>query len=281
MQKLRHMKSSLKIIVSIAYVIVFVTGKANASQCDRYERYTSSYLASLASSEYFRQGEFDSLEHAYMAQKCVIYTMTSDMESDIRGYKAGLTTESSRRRFKSHEPVIGVLLKRHIKSQRSLNNNKRYLFEIEFAFKLKRDLSSLYEVSLPLAKIIDSVAPTLEVADFNFEAINELNVNDIIAANVGASHIRVGKFIDFEKVDMSTIEVNAILAGEHSKRNYSVPSEYIENIKWLIKKAYTEGYPLEKNMILMAGSIAKPTILTTGSYHIDFGVLGEHSLLVH
>ena len=274
------MKNRAKVILSISCIILCAPINAAGDVCDRFAQHTHIHLEDIVNNEYLRQGIINNPELAYIAQKCALHNLTNNIASNIAGYKAGLTTESSRKRFNAREPVMGVLLKQHIQSQQDYYNNKINLFEIELAFKLKKNLSSLNDVSLPLDKIIDAVAPAIEIANFNFKSIDKINANDIVAANVGTEYIRVGQFIDFKEVDIHSVKISVFHDSEGKKKIHSIPDDYLMNIRWLIRKAYKEGYPLRKDMVLMAGSIIKPVVLTSGTYHVEFGALGTHDLYV-
>ena len=60
----------------------------------------------------------------------------------------------------------------------------------------------------------------------------------------------------------------------------TLPKNYDDVFKWLIKKAYTEGYSLEKGAIFLTGSITVPMALKKGNYQINFEGLETQTLYV-
>jgi 2-keto-4-pentenoate hydratase len=247
--------------------------------CQQFSDYVREYNKVFNSAEYFPQPEISSKQEAYLVQACVV----SNEAQKIVGFKAGLISKSSQKRFNTDEPVLGVLTQKNLKDLNIIINdsNKTSLIELEFAFRLKRNIENLVELEGEIYELVDAVAPAIELPLFHFENTSNLISNDIVAANVGANIFMLGDFISIENVDIDSIEVSLTRNGEVI--GSSVETSAINrgaSLKWLIKKSYLEGYDLKKGAIYLTGSLINPGILTKANYYADYNQMGDFMLMV-
>jgi len=241
--------------------------------------HAANYFDSQELLTFLPQSKIISKEAAYLIQACIV----SSKKEKVIGFKAGLIDETAQIKFKAKEPVFGVLTQANELQSNIIedSSNKKYLIEAELAYKLKIDINSLLDLDLPIPELVSSVAPAIEVPAINFEVVTNLTANEIIAANAGATYFTLGKFVPLQNLDVNKVEVkitlNGLVVGPHTSM---LPKNYDDIFKWLIKKAYTEGYALEKGTIFLIGSITKPKVLTKGDYQISFKGLQTLALYV-
>lgn len=279
-----YVKNNKWIIRLVKYSLFFLASTNSiANPCDKFVKYVDSYNLSINLNHYLPQGAIESIEKAYLIQKCIINNLpANDSLSDVVGFKAGLVGKASQEKFNAFEPVLGILQHHHINppNKVKLNQNNTLLFEVELALKLKRNINNLDVIKLPIDSLIDAVAPAIEIADLGFSDLNILNAHDIVAANVGAKYVYLGELKNLKKVNIQDLTIKVESRQNKIENMYALPENYLNQIKWLLKKAYIEGYNLKKGMILLPGSIAKPETLKSGVYLVEFQGLGELSVSV-
>ncbi len=273
---IKYEVSLIAIVISV--LLLLLSSNVSANSCLKFSKHLENYLSSMKKNLYMPQGDVKDLESAYLIQKCLF----NNSLSRIVGFKAGLMNKQTQSQFNVKEPVLGILLEQHINAPASikLDQSKILLFEIELALKLKRDIESFDDIDLPIGQLFSSVAPAIEVANIKFNELKTVNVNDIVASNVGAQYIYIGEFISLDTISLKNLNVTVGHSSSSLENNYQIPNSYSDQIKWLLKKSYLEGYDLYKGMILLPGSITQPIILKVGVYRVKYKGLGEQSLLV-
>lgn len=266
-------------ILLVLLLLCVVCNSAWSNSCEKFSSDINFYVDSRIDDNYLPQGRAHNLDHAYLIQKCIV----NDLASGITGFKAGLVEQNVQQRFYAKEPMMGVLLKQHINKHRqiTINQHKTILFEAELAFRLKSDISSLKDIELPFNQLVDSVAPVIELADFSFKIKEHVNANDLIAANAGANAIYVGKYKSVDEVNLKQLMITVANSSDNSTNIYKLSDNYQDDIRWLLRKVYLEGYDIKENMILLPGSISKPIVLNLGTYCINYQGLGYECLSIN
>ncbi len=247
--------------------------------CDQYEDYIQHYNRAVSSNHYLPQPLVNSAEEAYIIQSCLV----SNNAKEVIGFKAGLTSNVSRKRFGTNETVLGVLTNGslHPTNEFLVEDNKTILIETELAFRLRNNIYALDDLDREVEELVDSVAPAIEMPLFHFKDVSALTGNDIIAANVGANKLLLGKFVPIDKVDINSIKVSLNKGGKEIANSLDTFSNNrLQLIRWLIKKSYLEGYTLRKGTIYLTGSLMKPVIMEKGSYFADFTQIDDIVLIV-
>ena len=273
------MNACLKVMtMSYVWLYMLIPGIANAGLCKPFSSYVNAYYEAINDSSYLPQGKIDEIEKAYLVQICIVKSSSNK----IIGFKAGLMSAQTRKKFQAQKPVFGVLLKNYMNAPLRVSSHKdgSFLFEAELGVKLKRDITHLDDTKLPLEEMIAAIAPAIEVANINFKNLQAVRDKDIVAANAGAAYVYTGNFVKIENVDLDKLQIVLNHTSSHVIHEYRLPDDYQERIRWLIRKAYVEGYSIETGMILLAGSISQPMMLEPGVYQVDFSGLGKRSLLV-
>ncbi len=252
---------------------------STAANCQSYNNYVQQYNAAMDSRRYLPQSQINSKEKSYLIQACII----SNKAQKIIGFKAGLISSSSQKRFYTSEPVLGVLTEDNLKSTKvvTLINNKTSLVEVELAFRLKRDINDLAELDKDPIELVDAIAPAIEIPLFHFKDVESLTSNDIIAANVGADVFILGDFAPISDVSVNLIEVVLTQDNEVIERSVNTNSkDRWEALRWLIKKSYLEGYALKKGTIYLTGSLIDPVIMKKLNYNASYTLLDDLMLTV-
>ncbi len=184
--------------------------------------------------------------------------------------------------FNTNQPVLGILLPQHVNPPNDINlkEHETFLFEAEIAVRMKNTINNVSDIMSPLEDLIDAAAPAIEIANISFKHLDRVNVNDIVAANVSAKYVYLGAFKKLDGIDLPGLKVSVNEKINSYKKSYTLLSEYEKQIRWLIKKAYTEGYEVKKGIVLLAGSISPPVVLQPGEYYVDIESLGYQSLSV-
>lgn len=199
------------------------------------------------------------------------------MQQEIIGFKAGLTTSVTQKRFNSDVPVMGVLTRENIRQSkvRLAHTEKTWLVEAELAFRLKQDISSLSRLNRKLEEVVEAVAPAIELPSIHFRQIDQLTSNDIIATNVGANVIVLGEFIPIEEANINTVQVVLTENNDVIAASQTAALQNRENaLRWLIRKSYLEGYRLKKGYIYLTGSLMAPVVMRQTYYKAEFSQLG-------
>lgn len=247
--------------------------------CQQFNNYITEYDSALESKQYLPQHQVNSKEQAYLIQSCIV----SNKAQKVIGFKAGLVSESSQKRFHADGPVLGVFTEKNL-SDLSIDvytDNRVSLIEVELAFRLKQSIDDLADLDNEIIELVDAVAPAIEIPLFHFKDNNNLVSNDIIAANVGANIFILGNFAEIENVNIDLMKVNLSKDNEMIARSVDVnPINIRTSLRWLIKKSYLEGYDLKPGVIYLTGSLINPIAIRKGTYQVDYNQMENISLIV-
>ncbi len=274
------MKELIEVIIFSLIVASASYGReSGGNSCQQYEGYIQQYNGAVSFGHYLPQPEIESEQEAYLIQACLVERSTKE----VIGFKAGLTSEASKKRFGVSEAVFGVISNKseYISNELLIENTKTILIEAELAFRLSKDIYTLNDIDKEVTELVDSVAPVIEMPLFHFKDIDALTGNNIIAANVGANKFLLGKFVSIDQVDVNSIKVSLSENGQEisSSVNGSSANQW-QSLKWLIKKSYLEGYTLRKGMIYLTGSLVNPVIMKRGNYFAEYTQIDDIELMV-
>lgn len=266
-------------IQSCLLILIVLPVFVAANPCEKTSLYVDSYYRSIQLSDFLPQGKVNDLQTAYLIQKCIV----NRSDHKVIGFKAGITDKYSQQRFSTDQSILGVLQANHIDTPKviELGENEFYLFEAELVAKIKRDINSIESIKLDIKELVDGVAPAIEVANLNFKNLTTINIKDIVAANVGAKYVYFENFKPISEVDLTEIVASIKHTNRDQTKHYVyTKTDYINNIKWLLKQAYLEGYEIREGQILLAGSISSPQKLLRGNYQVDYKTIGRIDLSV-
>jgi 2-keto-4-pentenoate hydratase len=217
------------------------------------------------------------VETAYLVQRAYVKRRLSD--DQIAGFKAGLTSEGSQKKFGVTFPVSGVLFA----SGKNLNSPlidrsmfKIPIIETEIGFLVVKPISHPLKDVLELHKSIKAVMPVIELPDIGFTDLKNLKAVDIIAANVSSSQFIVGTEKDAMSLDLNNITVTLSLNGQvvNQGKGSDALGDQWNAALWLVNAITKQGWKIEPGYILITGVLGKMIPGKEGKYAADFGSLG-------
>lgn len=217
------------------------------------------------------------VETAYLVQRAYVKRRLSD--DQIAGFKAGLTSEGSQKKFGVTFPVSGVLFasgKNLISPLIDRSMFKIPIIETEIGFLVVKPISHPLKDVSELHKSIKSVLPVIELPDLGFTDLKNLNVVDIIAANVSSSQFIVGTEKDAKSLDLDNITVTLSLNGQvvNQGKGSDALGDQWNAALWLVNAITKQGWKIEPGYILITGVLGKMIPGKEGKYAADFGILG-------
>jgi 2-keto-4-pentenoate hydratase len=224
--------------------------------------------------------ERDATEYmAYSVQKVLNEKKIASGDKMI-GHKAGLTSMAAQNKFGMIEPVSGALFESQKKNTAtfvSLRQFKGMVVEMEIGFELKLSIRQAPETIEELKTFVRQVVPVVELPNIYYTPRARLTGADLIATNVAASTVVVGRGKPVEGLDLNAIKTEL-------KRDDTVVSEgegkdamgdQWEALMWLVRQRLQQGFEVKRNDLLITGAIGKVVEAERGRYVADFGQLGR------
>ena len=222
-----------------------------------------------------------SFESAYRIQKLFVQHRLEGLAPG--GYKAGFTTSASRESFGLKTPTTGVLPSQgRLTGSPALRlSDYRLLWlETEIAFEIGADLTEPLEDVLSAKEAIAYLRAAIELPDVTLKSMDPLIPEDLVAVNMLATSYLLGPKTPPD-LDLSQLTISMTRNGElfHS---YESPGsdELWEGVYWAINHILSQGYPVEKGMIILGGALGRPKKAEPGAYEADYGVFGKISFEV-
>jgi 2-keto-4-pentenoate hydratase len=194
------------------------------------------------------------------------------------GFKAGLTSPPAQARFKTSEPVAGVLFKEGALQSAdsvSLSEARGLHLEVEMAMRVGTAISKPLADVAELRAHIDGIAPAIELPNLDYAQPQSLDAIDIIATNVAAAKYIVGDFVSPQQRDPNAVEIRLVCNGQEmftGKGTDSLGDQW-QAALWLVNTMLQQGWTIEPGQILLTGSLGKMLPGATGhcvaSYHSD------------
>lgn len=216
------------------------------------------------------------VQQAYALQNTVVKSLSAD--NPVVGYKAGLTTKASASQYNLDQPVAGVLLTDMVSDIRLLKKDAFHAgkIEVELGYRLNQTLDSPIAMN-EVPTVIDRVVAVVELPDLGFDKQEQLRGVDIIANNVGAKQLLVGKSMSSSRLDVEKMTVS-LAKGETLIQEIEVDTlemPQLERLHWLINQTITNGQTVEAGQLLITGSLGLMIDANVGRYTADFGPLGR------
>ncbi len=203
----------------------------------------------------------------------------------VGGYKAGLTTENARKRFKAKGALLGPMFKDGSVESGVVIDRKDFIklfLETEIGYSTKEKITKPVKDVESLKKLIKTVYPAIELPDIRFAEMKKLTVSDIIADAVGSSKYLVGPGIPMGKVDVNNVKVTLTLDGK--KVNEGTGRDAMEDqwkaLLWLVNGVVEQGWSITPDQILITGALGKMIPGKPGKYEAKYGDLGSVSFTI-
>ena len=185
---------------------------------------------------------------AYQFQKeWVDYLSLSNKKT---GYKAGLTSVNSQKKYKTDSPIFGVLVPEKTYENFDIIpiSSFHHLFvEAELGFELKADIKTPIETTYSLKKEDKkSVRAVAELPDIKFNELGSFQLVDLIMINSGSNTYILGSEININDVNDISVEFKHNDKTIFTETSNIVMADQYESLKWLIKQLLNHGYELKK-----------------------------------
>lgn len=224
--------------------------------------------------------ERDATEYmAYRVQKAVVASKVASGDKVI-GHKAGLTSRKAQDKFGVIEPVAGELLQSHKKKTATFVSMRRFkgmVVEMEIGFELKLSIRQVPESIEELKAKVRQVVPIVELPNIHFTPDDRITGADIIASNVAASTVIVGRGKPLAGLDLNEIEAElkrdneVVVEGKGS----DVMGDQWQALMWLVEQRLSQGFEVKRNDLLITGAMGEVIEAERGRYVADFGKLGR------
>ena len=222
------------------------------------------------------------------------YAIQSGLErhsaSPLFGWKIAATSLAGQNHIGVSGPMAGRILSEKVllpKSQISLTANLMHVAEVEFAFKMNRDLApraSAYTTN-EVIEAVASLHPAIEIPDSRYNDFVAVGEYQLIADNACAHLFILGEATDFDwrSIDLSHYTVQ--VKHRHGQQD-SVLSGLGANVlgdprlalTWLVNELSSIGVTLAKGQVVTTGTCLTPVPVVAGDHiDADFGLLGSIS----
>ncbi len=214
----------------------------------------------------------------YMVQRELVKKLVAAGD-EVVGHKAGATSTAAQMKFGLLEPVAGELFKSQLKDTAtfvSLREAKGMVVEMEIGYELKLTIRSEPANIEELKSYVREVRPIVELPNIHFTEEN-VSAADLIASNVGAHTVILGRPKPLELVDLNKVEATLEKNGEQiaQGKGSDAMGDQWEALLWLVRQRLREGYEINRNDLLITGALGKVVPAEAGRYVADFGRLGR------
>jgi 2-keto-4-pentenoate hydratase len=231
--------------------------------------------------------EINDVAAAYRVQDAYWRRQMSRDNTQVGGFKIGLTTKKMQEMCSIDRPVAGYVPANRIYRSGVTVDGKRHThlgLEFEIAVRLARDFPfrpgaySQQEVALG----VDAVAPGVELVDDRHCDYATIEALSLIADNSWNEGIVIGAWQDPPK-DLGAVEGVVTLDGQELGRGFgrdALGHPYAP-LTWLANYRAGTDRPLKKGDVVMTGSLVRTNFPTQScQYHYDLAGLGTVDVAV-
>lgn len=224
--------------------------------------------------------ERDATEYmAYRVQKVLNEKKIADGDKMI-GHKAGLTSMAAQNKFGMIEPVSGALFESQKKNTAtfvSLRQFKGMVVEMEIGFELKLSIRQAPESIEDLKAAVRQVVPVVELPNIYYTPGARLTGADLIASNVAASTVIVGRGKPVDGLDLNELQAELTRDDEmvSTGKGADAMGDQWQALMWLVRQRLQQGFEVKRNDLLITGALGKVVEAERGRYVADFGKLGR------
>lgn len=221
------------------------------------------------------------VKKAYEVQQQLVKAFEAKGEK-VSGFKAGLTSEATQKRFGVGAPLLAPMFKSGELGDKATVNLKGFVkpfLEVEIGYVISERIDKPVKDVAAMKKLVKEVFPAVELPDLRFADLKSIKGPDLIADGVGAAQYIVGKRMPVDKIDVSTI--NVVLTLDGKEVNKGAASEALGDqwkaLLWLVNGAVEQGWKLEPGYVFITGALGKMIPCKPGSYMGDWAPLGAVS----
>lgn len=268
----------IRLLVLIYLTLCLSLTAALASSRETFVKDINTAFASLAPYPMASQKINNlTVDQAYDIQNDFINVRLSKGDMII-GYKAGLTAAPAQKRFGLSEAVRGTLLKSMLRWPGTLfqKNYGRLFIETEIGFKFGKDIKKPVKEIASLKKAVSIVFPVIELPDLFYSDMRQLKGQDIIATNVAARQVLIGKALPVRAQDLNAVSVTLFHNGQQvsSGVGKNALGDQWKALQWAVNNVLVKGGEIKSGYIVITGSLTKLMPVKPGKYLADFGDFG-------
>ncbi len=202
----------------------------------------------------------------------------------VSGWKIAATSKAGQAHIGVDGPISGRLLAGKISESPatlSIGTNSMRVVELEFAFRLARDLPPRnrdYSVDEVMSGVA-SLHPAIEIPDSRFVDFSRIGAPQLIADNACAYLFVLGGATESNWWDIDlaahpvSLNLNGTLVVEGSGAN--VLGDPRVALTWLANHLVARGEGLKAGQIVTTGTCVRPTEIASGDHVVgDFGLFG-------
>ncbi len=218
------------------------------------------------------------VDQAYDIQYAFVKKMRNSGET-VMGYKAGLTATPAQEKFGVSEAVRGTLFKSMIRWPGILyrKNFGRLFFETEIGYRFGKDITEPVEDMGSLKKAVSIVFPAIELPDLCYSDMKQITGPDIIATNVAARQVLIGKALPVYTQDLNAVFVKVFHNGQeiaHGSGKNTLGDQW-KALQWTVNHVVENGGEIKNGDIVITGSLTPMMPVKPGKYLADFGDFGK------
>jgi len=262
-----------------------------------FKQLVSAFLLILISSSLFAKStqnyitelkELHTKEHAYPLLSTKYPSITIPMAYGIQkqwvgyllsqnskvGYKAGLTSSESQKKFKTNAPIFGVLAPKKQYQNFAIIPKKDFhnlYIEAELGFRFKRSIKKPIESDYILKSLIKECVVVAELADIRLKTPSQAQLSDIIAINSAAASLVIGDAIPLSRIDDLSIELLHNKSSQFKANANDILDGQLAALKWLINATLEKGYSISKDDLFITGALGDMLAAKKGRYVINYG----------
>jgi 2-keto-4-pentenoate hydratase len=192
------------------------------------------------------------------------------------GFKAGLTSPATQARFKTNQPVAGVLFtegERKSADTLRLSELHGLYIEVELAMRIGTAIDKPLADTAALREHIDGIAPALELPNIDYVNPQAIDIVDLIATDVSAANYILGDFVSPQQRDPNTVAVRLACNDQDvmSGNSRDALGDQWQSALFLVNTMLGQGWTFEPGQILLTGALGRAIPAAAGrcvaSYH--------------
>ena len=206
------------------------------------------------------------------------------------GWKIAATSLAGQAHIGVSGPLAGRILQERVFAPGaaiSLDGNLMLVAEVEFAFRMGRDLSPR-ATPYTMAEVLNAVAtlhPAIEIPDSRYRDFVHAGESQLIADNACAHQFMLGEATgaDWRNLDLARYEVRVVVRkdGQDDVRT-GIGSNVLGDpriaMTWIANELSALGVTLKAGQAITTGTCLTPIVVAPGDeVHADYGALGAIS----
>ena len=211
-------------------------------------------------------------------------------QAPIYGWKIAATSEAGQAHIAVDGPLAGRLLRERVVVSGGTvppGPNRMAVAEIEFAFRMRRDLPSRPE-PYGVEEVLDAVASVhaaIEIPDSRYEDFTRVGAPQLIADNACAHYFVAAEAtsVDWRAIDLAAYRAVGRVAGkgDHEGHGAKVLGDPRAALAWLANELSKLGIVLRRGQTVTTGTCVTPIPIVPGDrVTADLGALGTATVTI-